>query len=267
MILKHSILSSLLFLDSLKMHRKKKIARSIYEWLNFEWKRLKKRGVKVPNPFNEGNMLLLTPKIPYQENGCDCGVFVCRYAYNLFQMRNNCFSQFDMWDNCKELFKESGLFEFDMDDIARIRKEMETLIGNLSKVYLRMKKLEKSKKKPNRPNDETMSSENDVNPSSEVAAEVETSEGGNKSDGDGPENIESFESGGSQEVKREDESDITPGEANSSKEKENVENSSDASPKDDELKVNDEQDDGSDDSGKSQDKLSPTDTDQNSVVC
>ena len=24
--------------------------------------------------------------VPYQDNGCDCGVFVCRYAYNLYMI-------------------------------------------------------------------------------------------------------------------------------------------------------------------------------------
>eukprot|EP00985_Skeletonema_marinoi_P016788 scaffold9065_cov239-Skeletonema_marinoi.AAC.1 len=112
--------SFLLFLDSLSMHRKNKIARSIYEWLNFEWKRLKKRGDK-PQPFKKDSMPVLTPHIPRQDNGCDCGVFVCRYAYNLFQMRSNRFSQFDMSDNCSDLFADSDLFEFGMKDIARIR--------------------------------------------------------------------------------------------------------------------------------------------------
>jgi hypothetical protein len=246
------------------MHRKNKIARSIYEWLNFEWKRLKKRGKAPDQPFTSEYMPVLTPKIPYQENGCDCGVFVCRYAYNLFQMRSKCFSHFDMADNCYDLFEECGLFNFDMQDIARIREEMESLIRNLSKVYLRIKKLEKAKKKINLQNDESTSSEKAGNSSTEVASAEETTEDGdNKSEGAN----ESFDSNEDKpDINREDESDETPGEGNSflSKEKENVENSSDTSRKEDELKLNEGQDDVSIGSDKSHDLL---EDDQDSVEC
>ncbi len=38
-------------------------------------------------PFNEDTMEVVTKLIPYQDNSCDCGVFVCRYAYALFESR------------------------------------------------------------------------------------------------------------------------------------------------------------------------------------
>mmetsp|Transcript_10341 Transcript_10341/g.17114 ORF Transcript_10341/g.17114 Transcript_10341/m.17114 type:complete len:334 (-) Transcript_10341:57-1058(-) len=238
--------SFLLFLDSLNMHQKRKVAKKIYEWLNFEWKRLKKSSDKdFRQPFYRESMPLFTPKIPYQDNGCDCGVFVCRYAFNLFQMRNeSVFSQFDMVDNCTDLFEDSGLFEFGMKDIARIRVEMKHLIANLSKVYLQKKKLEKAKQKS-----KSKSNEADGNTSSEAAEAEEPTDGGNK-----PEGIdESFDS----IVKREDESQETSGDEGPSfvsKEKENVENSSDTSGKDDEVKTNEEEDRSSSDE-KSQDLL------------
>ena len=124
------------------MHQKQRIASDIYKWLNFEWKRLKKGKVNgySSRVFGTQTMPLLTPKIPYQDNGCDCGVFVCRYAYNLFQMCNNyTFSQYDLSNRCKEVFKGCGLFEFGMEDIARIREEMKSLINNLSTSYLTTK--------------------------------------------------------------------------------------------------------------------------------
>ena len=129
-----------------------------------------------PGVFQTKTMPLFTPSIPYQDNGCDCGVFVCRYAYNLFQMRNNCFSQYDLSTRCKKLFKPDNLlFEFGMEDIARIRKEMKSLINNLSTCYLRMKKLEKGKKKKGKcQNDEAVPSEEGGNSSGEVAAADET---------------------------------------------------------------------------------------------
>lgn len=195
--------------------------------------------------FQTRTMPLFTPKIPYQDNGCDCGVFVCRYAYNLFQMRNNyIFSRYDLSTRCKKLFQGyNPLFDFGMEDIARIREEMKSLISNLSTSYLRMKKLEKGKKKGKCQNDEAVPSEEGGNSSDEVAAADETSDGANSG-----ENTDAMGGEGS---------DDTPEETDSlSTEKENVENSSDASPKDDdEVKVNAEQDDVSCGTEKSEDLL------------
>lgn len=243
------------------MHQKNRIAKSIYGWLNFEWRRLKKRGGKgFPKiPFDKSGMPVFTPTIPYQDNGCDCGVFVCRYAYNLFQMRNNCFSQFDMADDCRDLFEDRGLFKFGMKDIARIRGEMETLIRNLAKVYQRMKKLEKAKKKS-----KSTSNEADGNSSSDAAAAEEATDGGDKSEGvDEP--VDSNEDNLAA-VKREEESRETSGDESPfvPKEKENVENSSDTSRKDDEVKNNEEEDLSSSDNEKSQDLL---EDDESSVAC
>ena len=253
------------------MHRKKRIASDIYKWLNFEWNRLEKGNVNGDSPrvFRAQTMPLLTPKIPYQDNGCDCGVFVCRYAYNLFQMRNKyIFSQYDLFTRCKKLFKECRLFEFGMEDIARIREEMKSLINNLSTSYLRMKKLEKGKKKGKCENDEAVPSEEGGNSSGEVAAADETSSNGaNKPDGVSTDNDE----GENTDVMREEGSDDTPEETTSlSTEKENVENSSDASPKDDdEVKVNAEQDDVSCGTEKSEDLLDtePSASDAVSITC
>ena len=247
------------------MHRKWKVAKKIYECLNFEWRRLKKSSDRdFRQPFNPQEMPVFTPEAPRQDNGCDCGVFVCRYAYSLFQMRNECvFSQFDMVDECRDLFEDSGLFEFGMNDIARIREEMKALIGNLSKVYGQMKKLEKAKKKG-----KSTTNEANGNSSSEAAEAEETTDGGNKSEG----LDESFDSTSGDNpavvVKREDESQETSGDESPfvPKEKENVENSSDTSGKDDEVKNSEEEDRScSSDNEKSQDLL--VDDDERSAAC
>jgi len=142
----------ILFLDSLKMHSKHNYAKHIRKWLNFQWKRLGKGKVHGVTPFRDDTMRLKSPKIPYQENGCDCGVFVCRYAYNLYKMKHLKFT----WDDITEdkplrtLITCNPAFEFDMADIARIRGEIETLIDNLSKLYLRIKEQEKAKKRAKR---------------------------------------------------------------------------------------------------------------------
>jgi hypothetical protein len=184
-------------------------------------------------------------------------------------MRNNyIFSQYDLSTRCRKLFQGyNPLFEFGMDDIARIREEMKSLINNLSTSYLRMKKLEKGTKKGKCENDEALPGEEGGNSSGEVADVDETSGGGDKPDGSSTDNDESFQSNGA----REEGSDDTPEETDSlSTEKENVENSSDASPKDDdEVKVNAEQDDVSCGTEKSEDLLDtePSASDAVSITC
>ena len=76
--------------------------------------------------------------VPYQDNECDCGVFVCRYAYNLYMMRHQKFTYCDYFESPPFTSKITrGLvFQFDVSDIDRIREEIATLINNLSKLYL-----------------------------------------------------------------------------------------------------------------------------------
>ncbi len=88
--------------------------------------------------------------VPYQDNGCDCGVFVCRYAYGLFVMRHLDFTFGGMNEHppFKMLITEGPAFQFDQSVIPRIRNEITSLIDNLSKIYLPIrKKLDEAEKK------------------------------------------------------------------------------------------------------------------------
>ena len=85
--------------------------------------------------------------VPYQENVCDGGVFVCRYAYNLYMMRHLKFTWVDFIERFKSMITRGPAFQFDMEDIARIREEIGTLINKLSEIYLAMKAEEKKEKK------------------------------------------------------------------------------------------------------------------------
>lgn len=86
--------------------------------------------------------LLPLTSVPYQDNGCDCGVFVCRYAYSLFVMRGSDFTLGDMDERptFNSLITRGVAFQFDQSDIPRIRKEIASLIDNLSDVYLPIRK-------------------------------------------------------------------------------------------------------------------------------
>ncbi len=149
------------------MHSKTVYATHIRNWLNYEWERLGR--VNRP-PFDAKSLPLVSPKsrfcftflfhnittlsagrssrshhllsisllvpVPYQSNGYDCGIFVCRYAYSLYVMRHLRFS----WDDFTQrppfntLITNGPAFQFGTSDMIRIRGEMSTLIGKLSEL-------------------------------------------------------------------------------------------------------------------------------------
>lgn len=61
-------------------------------------------------------------------------------------MRNQVFSLLGIKDHFEELITDGPAFDFDMDDIARIRKEMKKLIDGLCPLYDKHKKEEKALK-------------------------------------------------------------------------------------------------------------------------
>ena len=132
--------------------------------------------------------------VPYQENGCDCGVFVCRYAYSLFVMnKSKCkFTWEDYAERFLNMITRGPAFQFDMTDIARIREEMGTLIDRLSTPYLKMKEEEKAEQRAQRKKaksakqhakksaDEEITSENNNKNSAGTAAEPSEKDSGAK---------------------------------------------------------------------------------------
>jgi Ulp1 family protease len=95
--------------------------------------------------------------VPLQNNTWDCGVFVCRYAYALYELRHREFTYGDAGMYCEEggitrgsesrafhdLVSGGPQFDFNMKDISRFREEFKTLIERLSVVYQKMKSAEK----------------------------------------------------------------------------------------------------------------------------
>ena len=57
-------------------------------------------------------------------------------------MRHQLFTPKDINDNFKDMITNGSAFDFDMEDIARIRKEFATLIDRLSPKYLAIKDAE-----------------------------------------------------------------------------------------------------------------------------
>lgn len=132
------LLPCILFMDSLKAHRKQKVAKKVRQWLNSEWLRL--RG-GPEEPFSRETMRVYDPRIPYQDNSWDCGVFVCRYAFALYQQRHIPITYAEIENDpiFKKTITKSPGFRFDMNDIIAFRKDMRTLIDRLAEIYAESK--------------------------------------------------------------------------------------------------------------------------------
>ena len=78
--------------------------------------------------------------VPQQDNGYDCGVFVCRYAYALYLKRNQRFTESDVGREGSyfhNIVTRSPEFTFDMPDIRRLRADIKTLLNALEREFLR----------------------------------------------------------------------------------------------------------------------------------
>jgi len=87
--------------------------------------------------------------VPSQNNTWDCGVFVCRYAYAIYQLRDRSFTYSDLNGGTPffDLITSGSEFDFNMDDIVRFREEFKTLLERLSELFVRRKREEKNKSK------------------------------------------------------------------------------------------------------------------------
>lgn len=94
--------------------------------------------------------------VPYQTNGWDCGVFVCRYAYGFKCIQSQQFSyqeigfqdapkKHESWLN--DLISSKDAFRFGDSEISSLRKDMKVLIERLHKVYGPWSKEQKRKRK------------------------------------------------------------------------------------------------------------------------
>lgn len=173
----------LIFMDSLKMHRKITIRKKIENWLNSEWSRINPNDLpeNLPNPFTKEKFRMFTPTgkkdadlvgppyrsaedtshaivsfivamfaaVPMQNNTWDCGVFVCRYALAICKLRRRKFTFRDVHSDSPfhRLVSGGAAFDFNMKDIVRFRGEFQKLIENLSGVWENWKR--EGEKKPN----------------------------------------------------------------------------------------------------------------------
>ena len=65
--------------------------------------------------------------MPQQENGFDCGLFVCRYIFGLVQLHKNKQQNINL-----STIEDSHLFKFTQKDISRMRKEFAILLSRVA---------------------------------------------------------------------------------------------------------------------------------------
>ena len=125
----------LLFFDSCRLHSRRRIESHIFGWLNFEYCRLKEGGTQAVLK----TLHRLTPKVPLQKNGYDCGVFVLKYAQAICKLKS---SHIDYSiantskDGISDMIANSQHFKFTQKDIDRIRIEFKAVIQNLHPIYM-----------------------------------------------------------------------------------------------------------------------------------
>jgi len=125
----------LLFFDSSNLHSRRRIEFHIFKWLSFEFRRFYKRDRQQSyKTFHR-----LTPKVPKQRNGNDCGVFVLKYAQAICQIKSSLINFSDGSISKHDILStitNSQHFKFNQTDIDRIRVEFKTVIQSIHRIDL-----------------------------------------------------------------------------------------------------------------------------------
>ncbi len=76
--------------------------------------------------------------VPKQKNNFDCGMYTCQFAFAMYQFRDYLFYYDRLYTEEPRLkdIVQSAAFAFTGKDTAKLRKNMGTLLDNLSTLYL-----------------------------------------------------------------------------------------------------------------------------------
>ena len=153
-------LSCIIHLDSLgAMHNSDRINRILSTYLDAEWASRKKEDTEnntiyTPNCdvlnvdrlfTTAGIHKIKVSRVPRQENGWDCGVFVTEYVKMLLD--NNPTSN---TEDVRTKFSDQVEYRFDQSEIQKVRTKMKTRIDSLASQYkqeLEHRKIEEKRKK------------------------------------------------------------------------------------------------------------------------
>jgi Ulp1 family protease len=104
--------------------------------LNSEWDRHYNVTLdRTARPFTHRCLPLLTPKVVYQNNSVDCGLFTCRYAFNAIELLKKPVKMSDIHDKLRRYVSDEPLFNFTRNDITRMRVEIHNMLGSITEQY------------------------------------------------------------------------------------------------------------------------------------
>eukprot|EP00903_Cladosiphon_okamuranus_P020870 g19165.t1 len=130
----------MLFLDSLNMHYASRIGDYLRKYLQMKWRESKHKHQGMV--FDKNVLPLVSPRVPTQINGCDCGVYVLRYAKEICQ-RWPLVTRAEVTNRMKEHFWPEL---FSPSDIKDERRKLKELLEHLKVRYDEQKQKQKSTK-------------------------------------------------------------------------------------------------------------------------
>ena len=81
------------------------------------------------------NQTLNLSSVPMQDNNYDCGLYTCRYVFNLLQMVNMDVKMKDVMDNFSSRISGHDLFDFEASHIDRMRTEIYDVLAHITDIY------------------------------------------------------------------------------------------------------------------------------------
>ena len=81
------------------------------------------------------NQTLDLSSVPMQDNNYDCGLYACRYVFNLLQMVNMDVKMKDVMDNFSSRISGHDLFDFEASNIDRMRTEIYDVLAHITDIY------------------------------------------------------------------------------------------------------------------------------------
>ena len=131
--------SCMIHFDSLgaaSPHSGRDIAWAVRLVLNSEWDdHCNDTLDKTSRPFTHRCLPLISAKVVRQENGFDCGVFTCRYAFNAIELLRKRLTMSDVQNKLKCFVSEDPLFNFTGGDITRMRIEIHNMLGAITEQF------------------------------------------------------------------------------------------------------------------------------------
>ncbi len=117
-------------------HSGRDIAWAVRLVLNSEWDyHCNDTLDKTSRPFTHRCLPLISAKVVRQQNGFDCGVFTCRYAFNAIELLRKPLTMSDVQNKLKCFVSEDPLFNFTGGDITRMRIEIHNMLGAITEQF------------------------------------------------------------------------------------------------------------------------------------